>query len=78
MIKYLLIGMIALSGMTRSLASRGDPVIWLNNGGTKVGVLPSVGGRVVFLGTNTSGNILKSDSSLWDEPASERPVPGFN
>lgn len=51
-------------------------MIYLENDDYKVGILPSVGGRIVYLGYKDSGNILKSDSSLWNEPESMRIEPG--
>ncbi len=73
---FLLIMMfsIPLAGNAQFPAS----VSTLENGGTVLGILPDVGGRIVFLGVRGSGNLLKSDSTLWNEPVSHRPKPGFN
>lgn len=48
-------------------------LIWLENRGLKIGLLPEVGGRVVYLGLKGHGNLLKSDSTLWREHPSEKP-----
>lgn len=48
-------------------------VIYLENSGTTIGILPEVGGRAVFLGKDDSPNLLRSDPALWDEPDSLRP-----
>lgn len=48
--------------------------LWLESHGLVVGILPDVGGRIVHFGTDRNTNILKSDSGLWNEPDSLRPV----
>lgn len=50
-------------------------MLYIENGGTKVGVLPEVGGRVVLLSRNGAPNIFKSDRKLWDEPQRIVPAP---
>lgn len=42
-------------------------MLYIENGGTRLGILPEVGGRIVFLSRNGAPNILKSDKKLWDE-----------
>ncbi len=69
---------MTLSSVSAGFSSVSGQVIHLQNGGTVLGILPDVGGRIVFLSADGSPNILKSDSSLWDEPESERQVPGYN
>ena len=51
-----------------------ENMVWIENSGTKVGVLISRGGRIVFLSKNNSPNLLKSDPELWDETDAERPL----
>ncbi len=53
-------------------------IIGLTNGGTTVGILADVGGRIVSLSYKGSPNLLKSDTALWNEPQKDRPAPGFN
>ncbi|MCF8361146.1 MAG: DUF4380 domain-containing protein [Prolixibacteraceae bacterium] len=47
----------------------------IQNENVKVVVLVDVGGRMVFFGRPTSGNMLYSDSTLWNEPESDRISP---
>jgi len=47
---------------------------WLSNGNSYMGVLPRVGGRIVFFGSDAAHNMLKSDPELWNESDSLRPV----
>ena len=63
-----------MAGQAQALSA----LTMLENSGTRVGILTDVGGRIVYLSSEGSPNILKSDSTLWNEPESERPVPGFN
>jgi len=50
-------------------------MVTLKKSGTKIVVLPEIGGRLVSLNKNNSDNILSSDSSLWnhkfDKPIEE-------
>lgn len=48
-------------------------MIWISNGDVKAGILPDVGGRVVYLSLNGKENLLASDSTLWNEPFAARP-----
>jgi hypothetical protein len=50
-----------------------DPVIYLENGPLKAGILHGVGGRLVYLSFRGGENLLKSDSTLWTEAPGERP-----
>lgn len=50
-------------------------VVFIHNGNTEVGILPDVGGRIVVLRQIGHENLLKASPELWDESASERPVP---
>ncbi len=50
-------------------------VYYLNNGILKAGILPDVGGRMVFFSTADGINLLKSDSAFWNEPKHERIEP---
>ena len=42
-------------------------MLYIENGGTRLGILPDVGGRVVMLSRNGAPNIFKSDYRLWEE-----------
>ncbi|MBQ0030559.1 MAG: DUF4380 domain-containing protein [Paludibacteraceae bacterium] len=42
-------------------------MIYIENGGTRLGILPKVGGRVVSLSKKGAPNIFKSDKTLWDK-----------
>lgn len=50
-------------------------VLYLIYHNMKIGILPDIGGRLVFLSLNKGPNIIHSDSALWNEPKSEVPVP---
>jgi len=52
-----------------------EALIWLDNGIITAGFLSEVGGRMVFLGREDGVNLLKSDTTLWSEPKTERIVP---
>lgn len=41
-------------------------IIYIENAGVRVGVLPHMGATIVYLSKDNSPNILKSDSSLWN------------
>ncbi len=42
-------------------------IIYIENAGVKLGILPNIGATIVFLSKNGSENILKSDPTLWDD-----------
>jgi hypothetical protein len=48
-------------------------LVWLELEGTRVGILPAVGGRIVHFSVDGCANILKSDPKNWDEADSLRP-----
>lgn len=50
-----------------------DKVIYLENDQIKIGILPDVGGRMVFAAPIGEENFLLSDSALWNEPQENRP-----
>ncbi len=52
-----------------------ENVLYLKRNEIKVGLLPDVGGRIVYLSTGGSANVLKSDPGLWNEPPGDRPKP---
>ena len=49
-------------------------LVIIENGGTRLGILREVGGRIVFFQKDGSKNLLESDPDLWNEPDSQRPV----
>ncbi len=53
-----------------------EPPVYIENGGTRAGILTDVGGRIVFLSYKGSDNLLKSDPKLWDAENDKRPVIG--
>lgn len=55
-----------------------DKVIFLQNEFIKIGILPDVGGRMVFYGKSGGENLLLSDSILWNEPLKKRITPSVN
>ncbi len=68
-----------------NFAPEKQDVLTLNKGDVTLKILPKIGGRIVFFSKGESGNILKSDSSLWHykftEPVEERiynPILPFN
>lgn len=52
-----------------------NKVVYIQNESIKVGLLPDVGGRMVYYAPLGSENVLLSDSVLWNEPESERIQP---
>lgn len=65
-------------GRTSSEKDSESHVLWLEHDGTRIGVLPDVGGRIVYFSVGGIQNILKSDSTLWDESDSLRPAVSEN
>lgn len=57
-----------------SAQSQREPLVYIENGGTRAGILTDVGGRIVYLSYKGSDNILKSDPDLWKEDKEKRPV----
>ena len=53
-----------------------EPLLYIENGGTRAGILSDVGGRIVYLSYRGSDNLLKSDPGLWNEDNDKRPVIG--
>ena len=43
-----------------------DIVQYISNADVCVGVIPEIGGTIVFLSKNNSENLIKSDPALWD------------
>ena len=72
---YLIITAIALVCCTKNKPQETNSIIYLGNDKLKVGILTEVGGRMVFFGANEGTNLLKSDTSLWNEPDSVRIKP---
>lgn len=72
LIKYIPF-MILLILMSCNTSSDAYKLIWLERGDLKLGILPDVGGRVIYLGLKGCGNILKADSDLWKEHPSQKP-----
>jgi len=62
---------ILASGCVASTQDDGA-VVYLEYRGLKAGFLPEVGGRLVFLGDAKGPNLLKADSSLWNEAEADR------
>lgn len=50
-------------------------MLYIENGGTRLGILPEVGGRIVSLSRQGAPNILKSDKNLWNEAERLKPSP---
>ena len=57
-----------------STASKNN-VVYLKNDHIKIGILPNVGGRMVFLSRIGGNNILKTDVDQWNESEEERIKP---
>lgn len=55
--------------------NKNDNVVYIENSFIKVGILPKVGGRLVYYSLINKENILKSDSELWNEPEGDRITP---
>lgn len=56
-----------------NVRSQAHNLIFIENGGTRAGILTDVGGRIVYLSYMGSENLLKSDSGLWYEDRSDKP-----
>jgi len=50
-------------------------LVFIENNFIKVGVLPDVGGRIVFLSNGDNNNILYSNEEFWNEPRQNRIIP---
>jgi hypothetical protein len=59
-----------------SLRAQEHNLVYIENGGTRAGILTGVGGRIVFLSYQGSENLLKSDPELWYENTEEKPEAG--
>mgnify|MGYP002395980196 CR=1 FL=1 len=68
---FLLIQVLVACNQNHS--QNNDTMIWISNGDVKAGILPDVGGRVVYLSLKGKENILTSDSTLWNESSAARP-----
>ena len=44
----------------------GSIVQYISNAGITVGVLPEIGGTIVFVSKDGSSNLIKSNPDLWD------------
>lgn len=53
-----------------------DNVQYISNAGTRVGVIPEIGGTIVFVSRNGSQNLIKSNPELWN--VSQKPVVDAN
>lgn len=62
--KYLILSFLIFS--TYLMAQINKP-LFLSNKEISVGILPYIGGRIVFFGTRCGENLLKSDSTMWIE-----------
>lgn len=47
-------------------------VQYISNAGVKVGIIPEIGGTIVFLSKENSSNLIKSNPDLWD--ISKKPI----
>jgi hypothetical protein len=59
--------------MSRSLMGQDNPVRFLGNENIVVGILPEIGGRIVYFGTKNGVNILKAVPALWNDSGAEKP-----
>lgn len=55
------------------LSIKDNKVIYLKNDSIVVGVLPDIGGRIVYFGTKNGGNVLKAVPSLWNDSTNNKP-----
>lgn len=51
-------------------------VQYISNAGVRVGIIPEIGGTIVYLSLNGSPNLIKSDAELWD--VSKKPLVNEN
>jgi hypothetical protein len=70
MLFYALLCTVIIS-CSRKPGNTGERVLYIQNEFLKAGVLPGVGGRLVYLAQPGGQNLLKSDSTLWYEPERE-------
>lgn len=59
--------------MATDLMGQDQNMIYIENNGTRVGILASRGGRVVYLSRDNSPNLLKADPGQWEESDELRP-----
>jgi len=73
---YLIITAIFFAmGCNKQKPFKSENLIYLENSKIKIGILTDVGGRMVFFGANNGSNLLKSDTSKWNEADSLRIKP---
>ena len=73
---YLLAICLIFLSYSQSFAS--NKLYVLENSAIKVGLLPDVGGRMVFIAPAGEENFLLSDSTFWNEPDENRIKPSQN
>lgn len=69
---------LLLFGCIPSFCQSQGSLVWLKNESLQAGILTEVGGRLVSFGRLEGPNLLKADSSLWNEPDSKRIIPSPN
>ena len=50
-----------------------EKIVYISGKSVKVGIIPSLGGSVVYLAKGNSGNLLLSDTAYWNLPDSLHP-----
>ena len=70
-----LIPFISVISFSQNLPKENNKMIYLENTKLKIGVLTDVGGCMVYFGSPDGQNLLKSDTSLWNQPASSHVKP---
>ncbi len=61
--------------LTSEIFQHNNEIVFIENQSIRIGILPSVGGRIVSMSFNGGANILLSDSSKWIEPNEKRIQP---
>jgi len=70
---FLLVALLFLLNSCDKKHNQPDSLISLSNGTIEIGLLPEVGGRLVRVSLTGQANIIQSDTTLWNEPSSQRP-----
>lgn len=63
------------STYSKIIFQEGSSMVFILSEDLRIGLLPDVGGRMVFFGAPGGENLLYSDSTLWNEPEGDRITP---
>lgn len=72
---FVFCSVFSYTSYSKVIINEGNKVIYLQSDKLKIGLLPDVGGRMVFYGAPDGENLLFADTTLWNEPENERAIP---